>query len=384
MKLDPILTKAASLARSGNYGGAIKVLMPEVNRYNGSFWYSYLMAVSCLHTGDFSSALMYFKAARDVKIRHPNVLLGFAVLYLRRGELDRAVDFYLEVQELDEKNRIAQKALGAIRKYAGLGDFSGWLDSGELPKLFPPIPRAGFPWERVLISAAAVLVVLGGLWGFLTASGVISNPLKRRSGRQEIMEISLAREDQADPVETGGSYRYILTRGQVLDTYERALSLFTEYRDEAAKTNLNRLLESNASPGVKNKSRLLLSYMEVPGFDTFVRKDNFIYSEVVRDPFLYRDCHVIWRGMATNVDALQNLTAFDFLVGYDTRKTLEGIVPVVFDRSISLNPERPLEVLGRIAPFSTDQGPGIRLEGVAIHQPARGFIGGGSPAGSNP
>ncbi|MDR1279062.1 MAG: tetratricopeptide repeat protein [Treponema sp.] len=369
MKLDPILTKATRLARSGNYNGAIKILTPEVNRYNGSFRYCYLMAVSCLHVGDFGGALAYFKAARDMKIRHPGVLLGFAVLYLRRGEIDRAVDFYLEVQELDKKNRIAQKALVIIRKYAGAGNFSAWIDSGELPKLFPPIPPAGFSPARVAILTAAVLAILGIFCTVLVSARVLPNPFKRRSGRQEIAEITLTREDRADLVETGGSYRYILTEKQVLDTYERAFSLFFEYRDEAAKTNLNRLLESNASQRYKNKSRLFFSYMEVPRFDTFVWKDNFSYSEVLRAPFLYRDCHVIWRGMATNVDALQNLTAFDFLVGYDTRRTLEGIVPVVFDQAIPLNPERPLEVLGRIALIPTEQGPLIRLEGVAIHQP---------------
>jgi tetratricopeptide (TPR) repeat protein len=379
MKLDPILTKATKLACSGNYEGAVRTLTPEINRYNGSFRYFYLLAVSCLHTGDFGGALAYFKAAREIKMRHPGVLLGFAVLYLRRGEIDKAVDFYLEVQEQDEKNRIAKKALKIIRTYAGAGNFSAWLDSGDLPKLYPPVPRAGLSWNQVLVSAAVLAVVLAFLAGFLASRGIIPNPFADRNGRRGITEIVLAREDREQPVETGGSYRYILTRTQVLETYERALGLFTEYRDEAAKTNLNRLLESNASPGVKNKSRILLSYMEIPGFDTFVRKDNFSYAEVIKDPLLYRDCHVIWRGMATNVDLLQNLTAFDFLVGYDTRRSLEGIIPVIFDQTVSLNSERPLEVLGRIIPVSTERGLDIRLEGVAVHQPAGGF---GGTAGS--
>ncbi|MDR1238890.1 MAG: tetratricopeptide repeat protein [Treponema sp.] len=370
MKLDPVLSKATRLARSGNYSGAVKLLEPELNRYNGSFRYCYLMAVSCLHTDDFGGALSWFKAARELKMRHPGVLLGFAVLYLRRQEIDRAVDFYLEVQEQDEKNRIAKKALGIIRKYAGTGNFSAWLDSGELPKLFPPVPPAGFSRGRAALSAAAVLASLGLVWGVLAGLRIVPNPFGRGETRRGITEITLAGEDRAQPVETGGSYRYILTRAQVLETYDRALGLFTEYRDETAKISLNRILESNAAPGIKNKSRILLSYMDVPGFDTFVRKDNFSFSEVIRDPFLYRDCHVIWRGMATNVDFLQNLTAFDFLVGYDTRRTLEGIVPVVFDQAISLNPERPLEVLGRIVPVSTEKGPGVRIEGLAIHQSA--------------
>ncbi|MDR2257959.1 MAG: tetratricopeptide repeat protein [Treponema sp.] len=374
MKLDPILTKATRLARSGNYQGAVRTLVPEINRYNGSFRYFYLLAVSCLHVGDFGGALTYFKVARDIKIRHPGVLLGFAVLYLRRGEIDKAVDFYLEVQELDEKNRIAKKALKIIRTYAGAGNFSAWLDSGDLPKLYPPVPPAGLSWNRVLVSAAAVFVVLAFTAGLLFYFRVIPNPFMiHRGDRRGITEISLEREDREQPVETGGSYSYILTRNEVLKTYERALTLFTEYRDEAAKTHLNRILESNASPGVKNKSRLLLSYMEPPGFETFSRKDNFSYAEVMKEPALYRDCHVIWRGMATNMDFFQNLTAFDFLVGYDTRKVWEGTVPVIFDKTISLSTEKPLEVLGRIVLVSTEKGPDIRLEGVAIYQPAGGF-----------
>jgi hypothetical protein len=73
--------------------------------------------------------------------------------------------------------------------------------------------------------------------------------------------------------------------------------------------------------------------------------------------------------MATNVDITDEYTRFDFLVGYDTRRTLEGIVPVVFDMPVAINPERPLEVLGKIVVTSsyTD----IMLEGVAIHQSGR-------------
>jgi hypothetical protein len=73
--------------------------------------------------------------------------------------------------------------------------------------------------------------------------------------------------------------------------------------------------------------------------------------------------------MATNLSAGEASTAFDFLVGYDTRTKLEGIVQVRFDFSVSLAQERPLEVLGRVVPVSTAAGEeGIRLEGLALHQ----------------
>jgi hypothetical protein len=359
-KLDPILTNAARLARKGDYNGATRILSTEVNRYHGSFSYYYLFGVTCLYAGDFGGAKTYFDLARKAKMRDPLVLLGQAVLYLRRGETNRAVEFYLEVQDVDEKNRLARKALGIIRKNAGAEKFSAWIDTGKFPMLYPPIPVPAASRKGLLIPAV-VLILAAGLGLFFRLN------LPRR-GDRTVEGIILDRNDRESPVETGGSYRYILTRKDVLEAYEKGLGLFNAYRDEAARVELNRILESNAAETVKNKARLIIFYMETPGFDSFKRRDNVSYEAVIREPFLYRNVHVIWRGMATNVVVRDGGTSFDFLVGYDTRRTLEGIVPVTFDRAVALNPEKSLEVLGRIVPAGGGEGPGIRLEGVAIHQ----------------
>jgi tetratricopeptide (TPR) repeat protein len=371
MRLDPILTKAIRLARRRNFDGAIKTLEVEgANRYHGIFRYYYILAVSCLHTNDFKGALEYFKLARKVKARDPLALLGMGVLYLRRGETAEALQYYLEVQDLDPKNRTAIRALRIIRKYGGQDRLSDWLESGELYKLYPPLPKLPLRPRHFLLPLGGFFVILTIFGILLVQFRVIDLPF--RGSRTGIAATVLEREDRERPVETGGSYRYILTRSQVLEIYDRALSLFTDKRDEAARYNLNRLLESNASEGIKNKCRLIISYLETPGFDTFKRRDNFSYSDVIRDPFLYRDCYVIWRGMATNVENLPDRTSFDFLVGYETRRTMEGIVRVVFEQAAAINPEKPLEVLGRIVPVSGEGGPNggfsIELQVAAIHQ----------------
>ncbi len=363
IKLDPILTKAARLTKRRQYGAAIQMLEPEVVRYHDSFRYYYILGVSCLYVGDFSGAFTYFKRARDIKMRDPSVLLGMAVLYLRRGETARAIDFYLEVQELDPENVQARRALDIIRKHGDPESLTIWIESGKLNKLYPPLPRVPLSWDQVLIPAAGVVVIISlGLGIFFK----LQNPgTPERSGFDLT---SLEREDRAEPVQVGGSYRYVLTRQQVLDTYEKARKLFTERRDEACKVELNRILESNASESIKNKARVLISYTDVPGFDTL--KDRYSYSGVYREPWLYRDCYVIWRGMAANVNMPEKGTTFQLLVGYDTKSALEGIVPVEFDISIPVDLERPLEVLGKVIPASSSesQGMGIILEGIAIHQ----------------
>jgi tetratricopeptide (TPR) repeat protein len=371
MKLDPILTKAVRLARRGSYDAAIRTLEPEVNRYHDSFKYYYILGVSCLKVGDFQGALTYFKLARELRIREPNALLGMAVLHLRRGETDRAVDYYLEVQDLDRGNSIARKALAIIRRYAGQNRIADWLDSGEFRKLYPSLPPVPPDPKRLLLGALAVLGLAGLAFSALLLLHVINLP-GSRGPRQLLAGTALEREDRERPVESSGVYRYTLTWNRVLEYYDRGLALFSEYRDEAARYYFNYLIESNASESIKNKARLVLSNMEVPGFDTFRRQDNYTYSDVTKDPdyiFLYRGCHVIWQGMAANIQTSSGGTSFNLLVGYITRRSdLEGFTKVEFDRPLLINPEQPLEVLARIVIESTDRGDEILLRGIALHQ----------------
>jgi len=368
MKLDPLLTKAVTLARKKNYDDAIKTLEPEANRYFGSFTYYYILGLCYLYSKIFGVALTYLKLAYEQKMRDTSTLLGLAALYLNHGDTDKAVDIYLEVQSIEESNRIAAKALTTIRKHPGPENISTWIDSGSLRTLFPPFPKVGVSRKGLVLKIAAGLAILGLAYGITAKAGLLPLPgYPALKGHRALpAEISLTPEEKESPVETGGSYRYVLTRNQVLEEYNEAFKLFAEYRDDGARARLNRILESNASEPVKNRARLLVSFMEPPEFGTL--KDRFTYSEVVRDPFIYRDCHVIWRGMASNLSAEQNHTSFDFLVGYDTRRIVEGIVQVDYDFAIPVNPEFPLEILGRVIPISAESGIGIRIQGVALNQ----------------
>ncbi|MDR1929324.1 MAG: tetratricopeptide repeat protein, partial [Treponema sp.] len=245
-----------------------------------------------------------------------------------------------------------------IRKYGGTEEFQVWLESGKLPGLYPPLPAGPLPWKRLALPAGLVVFAAALACGLFLGLGKKAGP--QRSGMEDTV---LLREEASGAVETGGSYRYVLTVDQVLSYYNEARALFNSYRDEGAKRNLNRILESNASRAVKNKARLLKSHTVTPGFDTL--KDRFSYAEVLAEPLLYRDCHVLWRGSAANVQSGEDSIRFDFLVGYDTRKVMEGAVPVKLDFPARIDTALPLEVLGRVVPL---EGGSFVLEGRAVHQ----------------
>ena len=365
MKLDPILSKALRFARKKNYDAAIRTLEVEANRYYGSFTYYYILGLAYLHSKIFGVALTYLRLAAEQKMRDPNTLLALAALYLNHGDTDKAIDLYLEVQSLDATNKIAKAALKTIKKHPGPEDISVWIDSGKLHTLFPPFPKADIPRKELIRAALGAAAAICIVFGIVVLARVLT---PNREERPLPVGITLEQAELDNPLQLGGSHRFVLTRSQVLDEFAEAQRLFIAHRDEAARVRLNRILESNASEPVKNRARLLIEYMETPGFDTLI--DRFSYSEVIREPFLFRGCHVIWRGMATNIDIGHNHTSFDFLVGFDTRRILEGIVHVHFDFAIPINPEHPVEILGRVIPVSGERDTGIMLEGIALHQAA--------------
>ena len=368
MKPDPVLNRAALLAKKRDFEGAFKILKDDEDVYNGSFKYCQLYGIISLYSGNYTEAHEYLQYAKQKNFKDVSTLLGLAVLYLKRLNTVQAVDYYLDVLEQEPKNKIAKRCLEIIRKHSAPEALSEWMTPERIVKLFPPIPASLINQKSILAAVCALALVIVLVLGILLLAKVIPSPFKTRPERP-VSEFVLSRQERNEPVEIGGYYMYILTSSQALSLYERALSLFTDYRDEAAKISINRLLESNASFSLKNRARLLLENTEVPGFDTFKREDNPSYSEIKNEPVIYRDVHIIWRGMATNVEITNDYTSFDFLVGYDTRRTLEGIVNVIFNEPAAVNTERPLEVLGRVvvSPSYAD----FSLEGIAIHQSGR-------------
>jgi tetratricopeptide (TPR) repeat protein len=357
MLADPILTKALSLTRRGKYDDSIRLLEREVFRYQDSYSYYYIFALSCLYSGETGDAFAYFNRAKNIKKREVSPLLGLAALFLRRAETDRALDLYLEVQDIEPKNRIAKKALTVIRKYGGTEDFNTWLNQDKLRNFYPPLPRAGISVKPLpfIIAGIIIAAVTGIIIGYKKL------PVLQRNGMQQS---GLQKTDLENPVETGGVYRYIFTVGEVVSQYNKARRLFNDHHDEAAKRELNRIIDSNASAAVKSKARLLFEYMEKepPGFDTI--KDKFSYAEVSADPLLYRDCYVLWRGSVANVKMFPDSVVFDFLVGYDTRTVMEGAVTVEIDFPAEINPAEAMEVLGKVMPLSQGK---FKLKGTGLH-----------------
>jgi tetratricopeptide (TPR) repeat protein len=384
---DSVFYDGIALSRRKKWNKAASLLNAEMDAHLDSWRYLYTLAICSLHAGNVGAAYDCLRRAVKLRNNEPLLVLGIAAIYLKRGDTKRAADLYLQALELDAKNPLAKKALDALKIYAQGDRLQDFVESGKWQRYIPPplklppgasarrfVKRAKKPALVIVIC----LAVAGG--GYLLFTRVdfsslfsrirLPAPIARLLGREDaidserpgLAESALSGAEMENPVSLDGSFKYVLTEEQVLSDYRKALRYYAAYRDEAAKVEINRLLNSCASQVIKNKASILLNYTQEPAFTTL--KDRFEYREVMKDPTLYNGCYVIWRGMIANIRVVQGQSEFDLLVGYDKRNTLEGIVHTRFSSVVTVNTDTPFEILGKVLVSGED----ISLAGVAVHQ----------------
>ena len=174
---------------------------------------------------------------------------------------------------------------------------------------------------------------------------------------------SVEKENLQEKDLTSQSFNYILSSKDISKSYKNAIDYFQSGNDNLAQREINRLLNSNASFSVKQKCQVLMSYLEVPTFDSL--KDNFSYKQVAEEPLLYLDCWVIWSGRISNSTVNPDGSySCQLLVGYENMKTVDGIVNVHFDKEPSLFSDQAVKILGQID-FEDNN---VVLKGKAVYQ----------------
>jgi hypothetical protein len=154
----------------------------------------------------------------------------------------------------------------------------------------------------------------------------------------------------------------ILNEKQIAETFEMIKEYLLGYRDNLAIREINGLLRSNASVYVKEKARLMKTFVQDPDFSTV--KDPFPYVEVRADPSLYADCYVVWRGKVANARIGESQITFDLLVGYEDETELLGLVPVSLDFAARIENGESIEVLGQVRVEDRQ----VRLRGISLHK----------------
>lgn len=349
-----------------DFEGAIKILQSRAENYEDSFDYFCTLGIACLYSGDAGLASYNFELARRIKMNDTRLLLGQAAIFLRRGDTERAIQYYLEILELNPQCQIAKKALNFLREIHGdYETICRYLDSGKIEKFYPPI---GINPKKIWAFVASGII--GIFVGIIVVNLILNTQNSNRnynSDRADLSELALTSYEEKNPQEQDISENlvgYILSDREIISSYQKASRCFHEYNDNGAQVEINRLLNSNASSAIRQKARLLMTYLQEPTFDSI--RENFSVEQVKKDPKLYLDCFVDWAGRIANEQKFENSERFTLLVGYEDQKNVQGTVTVElgYIPVPMLDGSKPVRILGKICL----DGDKVFLQGKSVYQ----------------
>lgn len=331
------LKRARQLFKRKKYSHVISMLEVQVFRYRENYGFYYLLGVSCLETNDIGGALSYLKRSLSLKPLNVDSLLGLAVVHLRREETQEAIRNWFSVLDFDPDNKIAKRGLKYV-KNPKIDYSENFYDIKKLRKLLPVKQFSIHPVIYIIVSGMLLISLLGI---------VISNTAGKLDVKRSI-GIDLTIPDLESYIENPDGAFYIVTEKEAQEVYKLGSRLFSQGKDNRARPFLNKLLFSNASIKLKELAKIMIDYSRVPDFTTI--DTTFEYEKIKADPLLYNGCYVQWRGMNSNLIQDGNKIAFDFLVGYDTKENLKGVVrSKVGSLNEIPNPGDSCEILAMVA-----------------------------------
>ena len=333
--------KAEKLFKQGKYSDVTRLLLPEVYKYREDEKFYYYLGMSCLFLGDYSGANSYLRRALQIK-PDSNQQLGLAVLHLKHGNPSEAIRIWLDILDKEPENKYAKRSLDILKKSEAFEKVPENFLTKNLNKFLPHHGKIRF--YNFIRYASLILIT----FAILTTLYITSNYLISHIKHSKNLYPELAISRNLNDITITGDFKLELEPREIVALFESSKRNFIDKKDNEARIGINKILNSNAADSVKEKVRLLDTYLKEPDFRYF--KNTITYKMVAENPYLYNNCYIKWSGKIANIKIFEKSVSCDFLVGYDSGKIVEGIANVIIEFPIVLDEEFNYDIIAQLKP----------------------------------
>lgn len=353
------LKKACRLLSAGKAQDVIRLLEPKLPLFLEDPSYYAILGRAYLELGVLREALTYLERGLQADPDHREIQQVLAVTYLKKKDPPSAVKMWLEVLENQPRDKYATKGLKTLKRISDAETQAIFLEKLQPQRYLPNFSPRRLQWKTsLLIALPIILAILFLQKDLLTRTlkniTIPTPPSIQRKGGENLLNPG------SNLIEEKSTVLYPMTERELSQTLKKALKYYRAYEDNKARLELNKILNSNAREEVQSQANMLRSSLSESTLENL--ETNYTYKDISNSPWLYKDCWIRWQGLTANIVFDEDKILFDFLVGYNEGKVLEGRVPVTVPFLAVIEP-LPLELLAKVKPV----GDNFELEAKTLH-----------------
>jgi len=317
------------------------------------------LGYASLYSNDVEGARRYFRGGLLVKEDDQELLKGLAYLYLKDERIEDAISLWGEVLEKNPHEKVVKRALEKLRSSEDVRIFIKSMKPDDYLSAKIPLSIKIKPYLLGL-SVTAGLVILAVLF-YVT-------PLYQKALQRFYPEI-VALQQVSLPADTaviqddGSEALYSFTGEEIKASFTRIKRYIYRKKTNTAIISLNKIMLSNASPLVKERFKILYTFIDPPdplSVDYIPR----LY-EIMKEPAAYKGVYILWTGKIANLDKKGDKISFDLLVNYENEDTIEGIAHVSISGTYYIENKQNVEVFGTYSGYDTGKGK-LMINGIML------------------
>ena len=320
--------------------------------------YQYL-GYSSLKTDDVDGARSYFKGGLIHNEGNVDLLKGLSYIYLKDERVEDAINLWGEILEKRPMERKIKQALQKLRLSENLTDFIEKSKPEDFFSMRSPFYYRIKPY--MVGTSVLIFVVILGLIFYIS-------PLYERALNKtfpqaaQLKQIKLPSEQNLVGHNATKAI-YYFTDKELKSNFNKIKRLIYRNKTNEAIILLNKIINSNALPLVKEKFKILYKFIEP--LDPLSMDYNPEFYEITKNPIAYTGVYVLWHGRIANLIKVKNGVEFDFLVNYINEDTIAGIAHVKVPGKFYIENKQKVEVFGVYRGYDKQNGK-LFIDGLLI------------------
>jgi tetratricopeptide (TPR) repeat protein len=344
--------------RKKQYRKAISFLEKALRERKGDPEVYLFLGYSSLFTDDMEGARRYFKGGLLAHEENAELMKGLAFVYLKDERIEDAISLWGEVLEKNPRDRKVKRAIQHLRNAEGVELFAEKSIPRDFLSTGPPF----------YVKLQPYLIALGVLCGVIIIGTIFyTTPLYKKALERFYPEIVRLNEVQFP---TGISLTteesealYSFSEKEIAASFSRIKRYIYKNRVNSALIELNKIMLSNASPGVKERFEILYKFTQAP--DPLSIDYNPRFYEIMKEPAAFQGVYILWTGKIANLKKGKETAEFDLLVSYENQDTIEGIAHVLIGGTFYIENKQNVEVFGSYKGYERETGK-MNIHGILL------------------